>query len=53
VSDPVFDSYTPGPAASNMDEVLRIFREANEYVARRHVAVSVLQPMAIPSVSRG
>ena len=47
VSDPVFDSlYARARAASNMDEVLHVFREANEYVARQHVAVSILQPMA-------
>ena len=47
VSDPVFDTlYAKAKAATTLDEVLRIFRDANEYVARQHIAISVLQPMA-------
>ena len=47
VSDPIFDAlYAQAKAATNLDEVLRIFRDANEYVARQHIAISVLQPMA-------
>ena len=46
VSDPVFDSFYPKAlAATNVDEVKRIFRDANEYVARQHFAISLLQPM--------
>ncbi|MGP8080704.1 MAG: ABC transporter substrate-binding protein [Dehalococcoidales bacterium] len=47
VKDPVFDAlYDKARAATTLDTVLRIFRDANEYVARQHIAISVLQPMA-------
>jgi peptide/nickel transport system substrate-binding protein len=46
VSDPVFDAFYPGAlAATGVDEIKRIFRDANEYVARKHFAISLLQPM--------
>ena len=46
VSDPVFDTfYAKLKAADNLDEILQIFRNVNEYVARQHVAISVLQPL--------
>jgi peptide/nickel transport system substrate-binding protein len=44
VSDPVFDAFFPrAQAAANLDETKQIFREANEYVARQHFAISLLQ----------
>jgi len=47
VSDPVFDAlYEKARMATTLEEVLQIFRDANEYVARQHIAISVLQPMA-------
>ena len=46
VSDPVMDSFYPKAiAATGEDEVKKIFRDANEYVARQHFAISLLQPM--------
>jgi peptide/nickel transport system substrate-binding protein len=46
VSDPVCDAfYTKAIAATSVDEVKKIFRDANEYVARQHFAISLLQPM--------
>ena len=46
VSDPVFDAFYPKAlAATSVDEVKQIFRDANEYVARQHFAISLLQPM--------
>jgi ABC-type transport system substrate-binding protein len=47
ISDPVFDALcSKAMAAANIDEVKQIFRDANEYVARQHFAVSLLQPMS-------
>jgi peptide/nickel transport system substrate-binding protein len=44
VSDPVFDAFFPrAQTAANLDETKQIFREANEYVARQHFAISLLQ----------
>jgi peptide/nickel transport system substrate-binding protein len=46
VNDPIYDSfYTKAIAATSVETVKIIFREANEYVARKHFAVSLLQPM--------
>jgi peptide/nickel transport system substrate-binding protein len=46
-NDPLFDDfYARTKNATSLDEALRIFRDANEYVARLHIAISVLQPMA-------
>ena len=43
VSDPVFDNfYDKATAASSEQEVQRIFRDANERVARQHFAISLL-----------
>ena len=47
INDPVCDAfYAKAMTASGMDEIQRILRDANEYVARQHFAISVLQPMA-------
>ncbi|MGP8080608.1 MAG: ABC transporter substrate-binding protein [Dehalococcoidales bacterium] len=44
VSDPVFDAFFPrAQAAADLDETKQIFREANEYVARQHFTISLLQ----------
>ena len=46
VSDPVMDSFYPKAiAAASENGVKKIFRDANEYVARQHFAISLLQPM--------
>ena len=46
VSDPVFDAFLPqAMAAADTGEIKNIVRNANEYVARRHFAISLLQPM--------
>jgi hypothetical protein len=45
VSDPVFDAFQPkATAAASQDEVKQILREANEYIARQHFAISLLAP---------
>jgi len=37
VSDPVFDAFLPmAMAAGSVDDIKKIVRDANEYVARRH-----------------
>jgi peptide/nickel transport system substrate-binding protein len=47
ISDPVFDGfYIKAMAAANIGEVKQIFRDANEYVARQHFSVSLMQPMS-------
>lgn len=46
VSDPVFDAFYPkAMAASSQDDIKKILRDANEYVARQHFCTSLLQPM--------
>jgi len=46
VSDPVFDAYYPrAKAATNLDQLKQVLKEANEYVARQHFVVSLLHPM--------
>jgi peptide/nickel transport system substrate-binding protein len=45
VSDPVFDTFYPkGMAATTVDQVKQAVRDANEYVARHHFAISMVQP---------
>ena len=45
VSDPVFDGfYNKVLIANNIDGVKQALRDANEYVARQHFTVSLLQP---------
>ena len=47
VSDPVLDLFcSRTESAKSLDEVLRIYRDANEYVARQHFSISLLQPLA-------
>jgi len=47
ISDPVFDAFSDKiKAATNIDEILPIFKDVNEYVARQHVAISLLQPFS-------
>jgi peptide/nickel transport system substrate-binding protein len=46
VGDPVFDAFLPQVmAAADTGEIKKIVRDANEYVARQHFAISLLQPM--------
>ena len=45
VSDPVFDAFYPeAMAATSDDQLKKVLREANEYVARQHYSVSLVQP---------
>ena len=45
VSDPIYDAfYTNAMAATSSGTVKQIVRDANEYVARQHFAVSLLKP---------
>jgi peptide/nickel transport system substrate-binding protein len=47
ISDPVCDSfYANFMAAKNIDDLKKVMRDANEYVARRHFAISLLQAMS-------
>ena len=46
VSDPVFDAFLPkAMTAGTVNDIKNIVRDANEYVARQHFAISLLQPM--------
>jgi peptide/nickel transport system substrate-binding protein len=46
IDDPVCTSfYTRALAANSQEEVLLVLREANEYIARKHFTISLLQPM--------
>ena len=46
VNDPVCTAfYTKAVSAKGIDDILRILRDANEYVARRHFSLCVLQAM--------
>ena len=45
ISDPVCDTFYPKAfAATSLDEVVKIYRDANEYIARQHFSISLLQP---------
>ena len=45
-ADPVYDAFYPkAMAATSVDEVKQIMRDANEYAARQHFGISLLQPM--------
>ena len=47
VDDPVFDGFLPKVlAAVKLEETRKIVKEANEYVARQHFSISLLQPRA-------
>jgi len=47
VDDPVFDGFLPKVlAAVNLEETRKTVKEANEYVARQHFSISLLQPRA-------
>jgi peptide/nickel transport system substrate-binding protein len=47
ISDPVCDNfYTKALTANSLDEVRHILKDANEYVARQHFAISLLQAMS-------
>ena len=46
INDPILDAFHPKVwAATSFDEVKRILRDCNEYVARQHFLISLLQPM--------
>jgi len=45
VRDPVFDAfYDKAMAGTSVDDIKKIMSDANEYVARQHLVVSLLQP---------
>ena len=47
VDDPVFNDFMPrAMAAADVDAMKKVIREANEYVARQHFTISLLQPKA-------
>jgi peptide/nickel transport system substrate-binding protein len=47
VDDPGFNSFLPRAlAADTVGEMKKVMRDANEYVARQHFSISLLQPMA-------
>ena len=47
VDDPGFDAFMPrAMAAKTVNEMKKVMRDANEYVARQHFSISLLQPMA-------
>jgi ABC-type transport system substrate-binding protein len=46
VSDPIFDAFQPKASAAKSDaELKQVLKDANEYIARQHFAVSLLKPM--------
>ena len=46
INDPVYDTFHPRAwAATSFDEVKKLIRDCNEYVARHHFLISLLQPM--------
>jgi peptide/nickel transport system substrate-binding protein len=47
IDDPVCDSfYEKAINTTNLDEIRQILRDANEYVARQHFSISLLQAMS-------
>jgi peptide/nickel transport system substrate-binding protein len=47
VDDPVFEGFLPKVlVAKDLEETRKIVKEANEYVARQHFSISLLQPRA-------
>ena len=45
VSDPIFDAFYPKAlAATSVDQVKQVLKDANEYVARQHFGISLLTP---------
>ena len=47
VDDPVFNTFLPrAAAAATFPEIQKVMRDANEYVARQHYTISLVQPMA-------
>jgi peptide/nickel transport system substrate-binding protein len=46
ISDPVLEAFHPKAwTVSSFDEVKKLLRDCNEYVARKHFLISLLQPM--------
>jgi hypothetical protein len=46
ISDPVCDAfYDNAMAATSGDDMKKVMRDANEYVARQHYSISLLQAM--------
>jgi ABC-type transport system substrate-binding protein len=51
VSDPVFDAFYPkAMATTTVGDALQVLKDANEYVARQHLAISLVEPMNISLV---
>ena len=46
ITDPVLDAFHPKAwEVSSFDEIKKLLRDCNEYVARQHFLISLLQPM--------
>ena len=46
IADPTFDAFLPkAQAATSLTDVLKIVRDANEYVTRQHFGISLLTPL--------
>ena len=46
ITDPIYHSFHPKAwTATSFDEVKQLLRDCNEYVARQHFIISLLQPM--------
>jgi hypothetical protein len=46
INDPILDAFHPKAwEASSFDEIKKLLRDCNEYVARKHFIISLLQPM--------
>jgi peptide/nickel transport system substrate-binding protein len=47
VDDPVFNDFLPlAESAETFADIQKVMRDANEYVARQHYSISLIQPMA-------
>jgi ABC-type oligopeptide transport system substrate-binding subunit len=47
ISDPAFDAFYPKAlAATKVDDIKQVVRDANENVARQHYLITLLQPTA-------
>lgn len=47
VDDPVFNAFLPKVMVmTNIDDMKKVIKDANEYVARQHFTISLLQPIA-------
>ena len=46
INDPILDAFHPKAwTVNSFDEIKKLLRDCNEYVARQHFLISLLQPM--------